>query len=432
MILDNREIAACIWTGVISLWYWSKPTIRSAVKHVIARLFRPAILIPLLAMFLWIGLEIAVGTRLSLWNTDLALSTVVWTVGSATVLCFNCVKAAKEPDFFKRILLGTLAVTVFVEFFMNLYVFSLPVELVLQLAIIILALVAAVTGARMQDEKIKNTCELLLVLIVIWMLFYSARQAYLHWEQIDKQSLYLELGLPVWLTLGIIPYLFLFSIVLAYDLAFRRINALDAQAPAKYRAGVTLLCSFHVRFRDLSGFSAYWLNSLAKAANFRAAREVIREFRLRRRETALAEQAKMERLQRNAGMQGTDDDGRRLDQREFRETMDALLWLHTCQNGWYERSGGRYREDLLSILDDSFVRHGLPEESGITLRVSQDGQSWYAWRRTVTGWCFAIGAQGPPPICWEHDGSEPPKGFPGEDPVWGEHPFSDYCNPNWY
>ena len=432
MILDNREIAVCIWTAVISLWCWSKPTIRSAVKRVMERLCQPAILILLSAMFMWIGLEIAVGTRLSLWNMDLAKSTVVWTVGSATLLCLNCVKAAKEPNFFKRIMLGALAVTVFVEFFVNLHVFSLPVELVLQLVIIILVMGAAVSGARRQDEKIKNTCEVLFGLIILWMLFYSVRQTHLRWGQIDTQSLCLELGLPIWLTLGIVPYLFLFSIILAYDSAFRRINALDAQMTAKWRACVTLLCSFHVRFRDLNGFTAYWLNSLAKAANIRAAHEVIREFRQRRRETALAEQVKLERLRRNAGMQGTDDEGRCLDQREFQETMDALMWLHTCQNGWYERSGGRYREDLLSILGDSFVRHGLPEGSGITLHVSQDGQSWYAWRRTVTGWCFAIGAQGPPPNCWEHDGSEPPKGFPGEDSVWGDHPYSDYCNPNWY
>lgn len=377
-------------------------------------------------------MEIAVGSRLSLWNTDLAKSTVVWTVGSATVLSLNCVKAAEEPEFFKRIMLDALAVTVFVEFFVNLHVFSLPVELVLQFVIIILVVGAAGVGPRMQAKKMQNTCEVLIGLVILWMLFYSVRQTYLRWGQIDTQSLCLELGLPIWLTLGIIPFLFLFSIFLAYDSTLRRINALDAQATAKWRASLMLLGSFHVRFRDLNEFSAYWLNSLAKAANFRAAREVIREFRQQRRETALAEQAKMERLQRNAGMQGTDDEGRRLDQREFRETMDSLMWLHTCQNGWYERSGGRYREDLLSILGDSFVRHGLPEESGITLQVSQDGQSWYAWRRTVTGWCFSIGAQGPPPNCWEHDGSEPPKGFPGEDSVWGEHPFSDYCNPNWY
>ena len=77
--------------------------------------------------------------------------------------------------------------------------------------------------------------------------------------------------------------------------------------------------------------------------------------------------------------------------------------------------GRRYRDDLLQILDDSLTRLGLPKESGVTLRVSEDGQSWYAWRRTVTGWCFAIGAAGVPPDQWEYDGAEPPKGYPGND-----------------
>ena len=348
------------------------------------------------------------------------------------MLCFNCVKAAEESAFFKRIMLDTLVVAVFVEFFMNLHVFSLPVELVLQPVIIILALGGTVGGAMLQDKKIQNTCEVLLGLFVLWLLVYSVRQTHLRWGQIDKQSLFLELGLPIWLTLGIIPFLFLFSTFLAYDLAFRRIIATDAQSTAKWRAGVTLVCSFHVRFRDLKGFSAYWLRSLAEAASFRAAREVVHEFRQRRREAELAERAKLERLRRNAGMPGTDDEGRRLDQREFRETMDALVWLHNCHMGWYERNGGRYREDLLSILGDSFVRYGLPEDAGITLQVSKDGQSWYAWRRTVTGWCFAVGAKGSPPNRWEHDDSEPPQGFPGDDSVWGDHPFGDHRNPNWY
>ena len=42
-----------------------------------------------------------------------------------------------------------------------------------------------------------------------------------------------------------------------------------------------------------------------------------------------------------------------------------------------------------------------------------------AWRRTIAGWCFAIGAAGPPPDQWLDDGPNPPRGFPGEDPEWG-------------
>ena len=105
----------------------------------------------------------------------------------------------------------------------------------------------------------------------------------------------------------------------------------------------------------------------------------------------------------------TDDAGRRLDRREFDATIDALRLLETCEDNWH-RNRGRYRKDLLTMVGDHF--RGLPEESGIELRVSEDGQSWYAWRRTLSGWCFAIGAGGPPPEQWKFDGPEPPRGFP--------------------
>jgi hypothetical protein len=54
----------------------------------------------------------------------------------------------------------------------------------------------------------------------------------------------------------------------------------------------------------------------------------------------------------------------------------------------------------------------------------RNGQAWYAWRRTITGWCFAIGSAKAPPDQWRNDGSEPPKDFPGRDRAfWGSDPL---------
>jgi hypothetical protein len=65
------------------------------------------------------------------------------------------------------------------------------------------------------------------------------------------------------------------------------------------------------------------------------------------------------------------------------------------------------------------------------VQVSPGGGSWHAWRRTPSGWVFAIGAAGPPPDQWEYDGAEPPSGFPGESPDWGSGPFDYDSAPNW-
>lgn len=59
----------------------------------------------------------------------------------------------------------------------------------------------------------------------------------------------------------------------------------------------------------------------------------------------------------------------------------ALLWALSYKN-----------------IRSSLTRGGLPQETGITMSVAKDGQAWYAWRRTITGWCFAIGAAGSPLI----------------------------------
>jgi hypothetical protein len=95
--------------------------------------------------------------------------------------------------------------------------------------------------------------------------------------------------------------------------------------------------------------------------------------------------------------------------------------------GWHNYLG-RYRTDLMTVLG-AFERQGLPAEHGITMRVSKSGQAWYAWRRTVTGYVFGIGANGPTPNEWLYEGEEPPTGFPGHDPPWGNEPFN--TSPNW-
>lgn len=135
---------------------------------------------------------------------------------------------------------------------------------------------------------------------------------------------------------------------------------------------------------------------------------------------------------RYAGSDEVDERGRLRDRREFRETISALRWLHTCQMGWYRRDPVGYKPDLIERFQDDFTRHGLPIPSGIRLVVSKDGRTWYAWRRTIGGHYFAIGAASPPPDEWLYDGTAPPQGFPGLAPEWGNEPFSETTAPNWF
>lgn len=434
-MLNNRELAALIWIGVAVLWAFSKKSVRESFFGVVRAFLKSQILIPLVAMLAWVGLELLIGVRLALWNLSLAKATILWTLGSAGVLLFNCTQIDSEGDdlrFFRRTILATVGVAAFVEFFVNLYVMSLIAEFGFQFVVAVLTLMVVVAAQKPEYKFVKVLCERVLALIGLALLVLTARQIHLHWQQLNVPGVLLDFVLPVWLTIGLVPFLYLFSIFVAYDAAFRRINYGANDRRARWRSGLALLSALRFRTHAVRRFtgSGYFARKLGEAQTFSAARGVVAEFldELRRAEQAKIDEA--DRLKRYCGSQELDDDGRRLDRREFAETIAALQWLATCQMGWYRR-GSRYRTDMLDLLGDDFTSQGLPKESGIKLHVTQDGQSWYAWRQTVTGWYFAIAAAGPPPNQWMYDGPEPPTGFLGEDSSWGDGPFSNQVNRNW-
>ena len=432
MLLNNRELAALIWLAVATAWLLSRRDLRLRIADIFKSLMNPLLLLPLLGMLGWIALEIWVGWKLGLWNTGLVSNTVVWTVSTALVLYFNVDKSAEDPLFFRKTARGTLEASVFVGFFINLFVFGLLAELILQFAVTILVMLDAVSGQKPEFQQVKKVLNSLLIGAGFLFLGYTIVQFYAEWAQLDRQTLFLKFVLPAWLTICILPFIYVLSLCFVYDAALRDVNRATSDWRARWRTRFVLVRDFRLRRNELRSFTWMWIKRAAVAPDVTSARAVVRKFHDEQRAAEQARRDAEERLQRYAGSHKTDREGQRLDRREFKETTEALRFLATCQMGWYRNRGGRYhRGELLTALGDDFTRHGLPKDHGITIRVAQDGQAWYAWRRTVTSWCFAIGAAGPPPDQWEFDGPETPGGFPGKASEWGSGPFLDEVNRNW-
>jgi hypothetical protein len=230
------------------------------------------------------------------------------------------------------------------------------------------------------------------------------------------------------LVVSVIPYVYAFSLYAAYEQLFMRIGFRNDSRPQRLRAKLAVVLGLRFRIRKVSAFAGSWLYQVAQTDSLRAALGVVKAFRKHQVQEIDAATAAANRLRDLARVQGTDDQGRQLDRREFTQTQAALRWLAVCQMGRHNNDG-RYKADLAMVLD--FSSSGLSEPHGVEMLVRTGGQAWFGWRRTITGWCFAIGAAGPTPDQWLFDGPEPPRGFPGEDPVWGEQAFVDDHAPNW-
>ena len=101
-MLNSREMATLCWLGIAVLWVLNKKELRRDISRLLKLFLQPPIIISLLAMFAWIGCELWIGNWLSLWSTALAKGTVLWVVGTAIVLLFNCQQVSSDPQAFRQ------------------------------------------------------------------------------------------------------------------------------------------------------------------------------------------------------------------------------------------------------------------------------------------------------------------------------------------
>jgi len=426
LTLTTRDTAALIWLGIGLVALLSSAGMRRTIGGVVRALVR--FLVPLALYAGWLTLVILIAWRVGAWEPALLKDTLVWFAVSGAVLFFRFPGAATEQHFFRNRALGTIRVSVLLEVYLNLVTFDLWVEIVLFPLLILIGLMVVVGNMNESTKRVATFFNVVLTLIVLGLVVAVAMRLMEDWQGRDLFAETRSFLLPLWLTAGALPFIAWFSLYATYQTAFVHMRDRSGRG-APWRTKLALLSSFHVDNRELHRFAGFWPRRLAEAGGFRAGRRVIDQFRQELAERDTSDRQRADDLRRFAGVPGTDEEGRQLDRREFAETISALEWVATCQSGWYQnRSGGRYPKDLVEKLGDVFGR-GLPPDHGIKVKVRKNGQAWFAWRRTITGWCFAIGGLGPPPNQWFYDGPEPPAGYPGSSDGWAERPFER--GPNW-
>jgi hypothetical protein len=223
MNLNNREWASLFWLLAFAVWALSRRDVRSSLRQAAGMVPQPKIFGPVLLMVLYTCGLTFVGWRLGLWNPNLIKSTVLWFFISGLVLLSNAIlKAGKERGFFLRAARQTLEATVFVEFLTSLFVLSLPAELILQPIVVFLVLLSAVAAQQEQHRIVKTLADRLLAVIGFGLAGYALFQLGRQWDQVDKGAYLLEFALPVWMTIGALPFIYFVSLYAQYESAFSR------------------------------------------------------------------------------------------------------------------------------------------------------------------------------------------------------------------
>ena len=119
---------------------------------------------------------------------------------------------------------------------------------------------------------------------------------------------------------------------------------------------------------------------------------------------------------RFAGSDQTDKGGRRLDRRGLDDAREALELIATFEHTRFQRE--RIYEPSLDVLWPPGGHDILNGRDAITLAVSEDRGTYWAWRETPSGFALGLAAAGGEYISWYFGEGHPPTGPPGIDPAW--------------
>jgi hypothetical protein len=389
-VLTNRELAGLVVLAGLVAFVLVRPGPAGLLRSlggVLAAVATPKIFVPLVLYAGWIAGAAVGASQVGLWNPSLVKVTILWLLFSGLVLIFHLSDAINKPGFFRQVLLRTLGAAVVVEYLATLKSFPLWVEIPAQALVFVFAGITVVAKGDNKHDSVVKVATGYLTIFGLSALIWTTTYLISSWASLDRTELLREFLLPFWMTPVALLFMYGFAVFAAYETTFKMMRVRHRDRSLG-RQRLAIVVRANLRLGILRLTSGPQASRIARTKTFREAWIEIGRMRAEKRERLAEEAAARRRLVDNAGVPGTDEEGRQLDQREFTETCQALRWLSTCHMGHYRNGKQRYRKDLLPIVAPRFEQYGLPKDHGIRMQVSHDGQRWYATRQTVTGWWF--------------------------------------------
>lgn len=269
---DNRQLAVLIWLAVAVVLIMLNHDLRRSMRSVIRSLLARKVVIVFIMMSAWVTGEILLARQISWWDRSMTASTAFWFVGTGLVLLLNTSKAAADSHFFRQSFLSAIKLSVLLSVFMNLFVLTLPAELLLQPMLVALLAMSVVASHKDEFKQVKIVVDGLIGVAFIGFITYEVFVIANDWNTLSPNWFAQGFLLPVWLTLGVLPFIYLAGVYSEYDASFLRTEW--ATGP-RWGRRMALVASFGLRSHKLHSFVASSAHALSYPSSFVDARRAI-------------------------------------------------------------------------------------------------------------------------------------------------------------
>lgn len=221
--LNAREISILVWIAIGVAWSLRFKETREGLTSFARALIEPYIALAIGTSLVWVTLVVYGLSRFELWQVSILKETIIWALGTATVLFMQIPSAGKDAAFFRRTALKAIGWTVFLQFLLSNYVLPLAVELVLVPILFGLSALWTVAQLKRKHKPVAKLVGAIIAVVSTSMAIFSFLEAYNHRDDFGKFLIYQQLLIGPTLTLFFLPIVYAIALAATYQ---ERLNLL--------------------------------------------------------------------------------------------------------------------------------------------------------------------------------------------------------------
>lgn len=219
-IFTTREIAIFIWViiGVTAALF--SASIRPSIWQMLKSLFDWKIIRIWLLMVVYISGFTYLFDRLNLWDEGLLKDTIFWVLFSGSVTFFKVNRISEDKNFFKELLKENIKAGIFFEFVIALYTFNFWIEFII---VPVTVLIAGMIVFSEKDEKyfkVKKLLNSIVIIAGLVVIYHVVLAVIRHFHSLISLENLSEILLSPVLTIIYIPFIYLLSLIMVYEVQF--------------------------------------------------------------------------------------------------------------------------------------------------------------------------------------------------------------------
>lgn len=220
---SNREIALFTWLAAVLILLLFKSEMRHSLIKVFKALFAKQILVFFLIILSYSLIIVFILRKTYLWDHTLLKDTLFWFFGGAIVMFLNVTKI-KDLESFKLVVFESLKWTMIIEFLVNLYTFSLLVELIFIPVFIFISLLKYYSELKPEHKTLIKPPTYILNFIGLAVFVFIIYRTALDYKNFFTLITLRNFLVPPILTILFLPLLYLIALFISYESLFVRIN----------------------------------------------------------------------------------------------------------------------------------------------------------------------------------------------------------------